>query len=137
MSQYNKQETQMKHSIVLELLKNITTNHQLKRKLKIFLGVGLVGSLMLGALFIWGGVAAFKTITSIETNPVVQEKIKNWNNSNAKDKISSLETEINNLPALVKVGCWTTAKSLMSVGVWLEKPIAENYNNLKSACLKE
>lgn len=125
----------MKRSNPLELIKNIKTNHQLKRKLKIFLGVSFVGSLMLGALLIWGGVAAFKTITSFETNPVVQEKIINWNNSNAKDKISGLEVEINNLPTLVKVGCWTTSKSLMRLGIWFEKPIDENFNNLKSACL--
>jgi len=127
----------MKHSISSELLKNISTNHQLKRILRIFLGVGLVGSLMLGALFIWGGIAVFKSIASLETNPVIQEKIKTWNNSNMQDKISSLETESNILPALAKTGCWTTAQSLMNVGVWLEKPIAENYINLKSACLKE
>jgi hypothetical protein len=123
--------------MILELVQNIRANHPLKRKFKIFLGVGFVGSLLLGALFIWGGIAAFKSIASIETNPVVQEKIKKWNNSEFKDKIPSLEAEINKLPALAKIGCWTTAKSLMSIGAWLEKPIAENYNNLKSACLKE
>lgn len=127
----------MKHSNVLESLKNTRANHQLKRKLKIISGVGLAGSLMLGALFIWSGITAFKSISSIETNPVVQEKIKNWNNSNMQDKISSLESDINKLPALAKIGCWTTTKSLVNVGVWFEKPISENYNSLKSACLKE
>jgi len=115
----------MKSYIFLESLRKFNTNRQLKQKLKIFIGAALVGCLMIGALVVWGGVAAFKTVSSIGTNPVVQEKIL------------SLETEIENIPALVKVGCWATVKSLMSVEVWLEKPVAENYRNIKSGCLNE
>lgn len=103
-------------------MRKFNTNHQLKRKLKIFIGAGLVSSLIVGALLVWGGIAALKTVSSIGTNPVVQEKVLN------------LENEIQNLPALVKVGCWTTVKSFMDVEVWLNTPIAENYNNIKSAC---
>ena len=110
---------------VLELLNKLKTNHQLKRKFKIFMGAGLVGCLMIGALVVWGGIVAFKSIASIGTNPVVQEKIL------------SLETEIQKVPALVKIGCWGTVKSLMNVEIWIEKPIAENYNSMKSACLNE
>lgn len=115
----------MKSFIFLESLRKFNTNRQLKQKLKIFLGAGLVGCLMIGALVVWGGIAAFKTISNIGTNPIVQEKILN------------LETEVQKMPALVKVGCWTTMKSLMNVEVWLEKNISENYNNIKSACLNE
>lgn len=115
----------MNHLNSRELLKNLGTNHQLKRKLKIFLGVGLVGCLMIGALVVWGGIAAFKSVASIGTNPIVQEKIL------------SLETEIQKVPALVKIGCWETVKSFMNGAVWIEKPLAENYNNIKSACLNE
>ena len=78
-----------------------------------------------GNAVVWGGIEAFKSVASIGTNPVVQEKIL------------SLETEIQKVPALVKVGCWGTVKSLMNVEVWIEKPIAENYNSMKSACLNE
>lgn len=113
----------MKRIIDLESLRKFNTSHQLKRKLKIFIGAGLVSCLMIGALLLWGGIAALKTVSNIGTHPVVQEKVLN------------LEKEIQNLPALVKVGCWTTVKSLMDVDVWLNTPIAENYNNIKSACL--
>lgn len=123
----------MKHSNALELLK-ISKKQTTKAK-KIYLSIGFVCSLMLGTLFSWGGITAFKSIASIETNPIVQEKIKKWNNSIFKDKIPGLETENNKIPELAKVDCWTTAKNLMSIGGWFEKPIAENYNNLKSACL--
>jgi len=115
----------MKRLISHELLKKIETNHRLKHKLKIFLGAGLAGCLLIGALVVWGGVAAFKSVASIGTNPMVQEKILN------------LETEIQNAPALVKVGCWGTVKNFMNVASWLEKPIAENYNTIQSACLNK
>jgi len=115
----------MKHFNSPEIFKKLETNRRLKHKLKIFLGAGLVGCLLIGALVVWGGIAAFKGVASIGTNPMVQEKIL------------SLETEIQNAPALVKVGCWGTLKSFMNVESWLEKPIAENYNNIKFACLNE
>ena len=115
----------MKQLISNELFKKLEANHRLKQKLKIFLGAGLVGCLMICALVVWGGIAAFKSVASIGTNPMVQEKILN------------LETEIQNAPAFVKVGCWGTVKSFMNVASWLEKPIAENYNTIQSACLNE
>jgi len=115
----------MKRLISHELFKKLETNHRLKQKLKIFLGAGLAGCLLTGALVVWGGIAVFKGVASIGTSPMVQEKILN------------LETEIQNAPALVKVGCWGTVKSFMNVASWLEKPIAENYNTIQSACLNE
>ena len=117
--------TCMKQMIFLEFLRKIGTNRQLKQKIKIFLGVGLVGCLVIGSLVVWGGIAAFKSVAGFGTNPIVQEKIL------------SLETELQNAPALVKAGCWGTVKSLMLVESWIEKPIAENYNTIKSACFNE
>jgi hypothetical protein len=58
---------------------------------------------MIGSLVVWGGIAAFKTVSNIGTNPIVQEKILN------------LETEVQNMPAILKVGCWATMKSLMNL----------------------
>jgi hypothetical protein len=115
----------MKSFIFLESLRKFNTNRQLKQKFKIFIGAGIVGCLIIGALVVWGGIAAFKTVSNIGTNTIAQEKISN------------LETEVQNMPALVKVGCWSTVKSLMNLETWLEKPVAENYNNIKSACLNE
>ncbi len=80
---------------------------------------------MIGALGVWGGIAAFKSVASIGTNPIVQEKIMR------------LETEIQNIPALVRVGCWGTVKSLMNAERWIEKPLAENYKNIQSACFNQ
>jgi len=112
----------MNHTLLMELLRKLKTNPQLKRKFKIFLGVGLVGTFLVGALVVWAGIATFKSVANIGANPTVQEKVL------------KLETEIQNLPALAKVDCWTTAKNLLDFQVWLEKPIAENIKNVTTAC---
>ncbi len=127
----------MKHINFSEELRYLKTNYKLNRKLKIFLGAGLAGIFMVGALVVWAGVATFKSVASIGANPVVQEKIKSWNNTNVQEKIVSLETGVKNLPALTKVGCWTTAQGLMKVEVWIAKPFVENLNSLKIACLNK
>lgn len=115
----------MKKFILHELFKLTSKNYQLKKKLKIFLGSFIVGCFLIGILVAWGGVTAFKSIVGIGTNPVVQEKIMD------------IENEIKNAPALFKSGCLETFKDLINIEIWLEKPIAENYNNIKSACLNK
>lgn len=115
----------MKLLMLQEILKNLAKDRRFKRTFKIFLGASLVGCFMIGALVVWGGIAVFKGVASIGTSPVVQEKILN------------LETEIQNAPALVKVGCWETVKKYINVESWIEKPIVENYSNIKTACLHE
>lgn len=127
----------MKHINFLEELRYLKTNYKSNRKLKIFLGAGLAGILMVGALVTWAGIATFKSVASIGTNPVVQEKIKSWNNTNVQEKIVSIEAGVKNLPALTKVDCWTTAQSFMKVEVWIAKPFVENLNSLKVACLNK
>lgn len=127
----------MKHINFSEELRYVTTHYKSNRKLKIFLGAGLAGILMVGALVVWAGMATFKSVATIGANPVVQEKIKSWNDTNVQGKIVRLETGVKNLPALAKAGCWTTAQSLMKVEVWIAKPLAENWNSVKLACLNQ
>ena len=105
-----------------ELIKKKKNNPQIMRKCKIFLGVAFIGFLLVSTLIIWGGVAAVRGVANLGTNPNVQEKVV------------ALGKEINNLPALAKVGCWDKAQSLLSIKAWLEKPIAENVKELTQAC---
>jgi hypothetical protein len=112
----------MNQSVVQELIKKFSVNHDLKRKIKIFLGVGIVGFLLVGGLIIWAGLSAVQHVVSIGTNSNVQEQVRN------------LKVEIPTIPALAKVGCWDKAKSFISVQVWLEKPVADNIKELKDAC---
>ncbi len=112
----------MNHTLLVELLGKLKSKSQLKRKFKIFLGFGLVGTILVGAIVVWASIATFKSVANIGTNPTVQAKVL------------KLETEIQNLPALAKGDCWTTAQNLLAFQVWLEKPIAENINTLTTAC---
>jgi hypothetical protein len=110
------------NSILPELYNKLKANPQIMRKLKIFLGITFIGFLLVCALVIWGGVTAVRGVANLGANPNVQEKVV------------ALGTEIKNLPALAKVGCWDKAQSLLSIKVWLEKPVAENFKELTLAC---
>ncbi len=113
------------HSIFPELLNKLKKNPQMMRKFKIFLGIAFIGFLSISALVIWGGVAAVQGVANLGANPNVQEKVV------------ALGTEIKNLPALAKVGCWDKTQSLLSIKAWLEKPIAQNVKELSQACLEK
>ncbi len=98
------------------------SNDTLKKFLKIFLGVGCLGLLLIGGLIIWAGVATVQHVADLSTDPKVQEQVQ------------KLKTDIPNMQALVKEGCWEKVQSLMNVQVWLETPVAENIQGLKDAC---
>jgi len=115
----------VKHLVLLELMRKLQANDQLKRKLKIFLGVGLAGFLLVGAFIIWAGFATIQHVASLGANVNVQEQVRD------------LKKEMPNIPALAKVGCWDKVKSLLNVEAWLEKPVAENLQSLKDACLED
>ncbi len=114
----------MKHLVLLELMRKFKASEQIKRKFKIFLGVGLAGLLLVGALIIWAGVATIQHVAGLGANAKVQEQVRD------------LKAEIPDFPALAKVGCWDKVQSLLSVGVWLEKPVAANVQSLKDACVE-
>lgn len=99
------------------------SNDRLKRYLKIFLGLGCLGLLLVGGLIIWAGVATVQHVVDLGADPKVQEQVR------------KLKTDIPNVPALVKVGCWEKVQSLLHVQVWLETPAADNMKDLKDACL--
>lgn len=97
-------------------------NQQVRRKLKIFIGIGLSVTFIVVALFVFAGVTAVKQVVSLGNDPQIKEKVQN------------LKGEINNIHALAKVGCWDKVQGFMNVEVWLEKPIADNLNSIKLAC---
>ncbi len=98
-------------------------NDQNKKKFKIFLSIVCLGILLVGGLIIWAGVATVKHVASVGANVNVREQVQN------------LKTGALTLPAMAKVGCWEKAQSLLAVQVWLEKPVGENIQSLKDACL--
>jgi hypothetical protein len=101
---------------------NFKTNDHFKRKLKIFLGIGCLGMVLLCGLVLWAGFTAVQQVAKIGSNVTVQEQVKN------------IKGEISEIPAIVKVGCWEKVQDLMNIQVWLETPLGENLTSLKDAC---
>lgn len=112
----------MNQSELQKALNNFKANDQLKRKLKIFLGIGCLGMLLVGGLILWAGVATVQYVAKIGSNVNVQEQVQN------------LKGGILKTPAIVKVGCWEKVQSLMNIQVWLETPLGENITSLQNAC---
>jgi hypothetical protein len=101
---------------------NFTANDHFKKKLKIFLGIGCLGMVLLGGLVLWAGFTAVQKVAKIGGNVNIQEQVEN------------LKGEISEIPAIVNVSCWEKVQSLMNIQVWLETPLGENITSLKDAC---
>lgn len=116
----------MKQADVISLLKKIEKNPDLKRKVKIFLAVGLTGVVLAGGLIIWAGFAAFNYMASsaqqIIQTPAVQSQVE------------SLRTEVTKVPQLQALSCWQKAQSLFAIEPWLAQPLEANLMSLKAAC---
>ncbi|MFH0781741.1 MAG: hypothetical protein V2B20_07270 [Pseudomonadota bacterium] len=112
----------MNHQELSKSLEKLKANDSLKQKLKIFLGIGCAGCLLVVCLLIWAGVSTVKHVAGLATSPGVQEQITN------------LKAEIPKLPALAKVGCLEKVKSLLTVQVWLEQPVADTLSSVTEAC---
>lgn len=113
----------MNQSELHKTFNNFKANDQLKRKLKIFLGIGCLGMLLVGGLILWAGVATVQHVAKIGSNVNVQEQVQNFKGNIPK------------IPTIVKVGCWEKVQSLMSIQVWLETPLGENITSLQDACI--
>ena len=112
----------MNQSELQKAFNNFKANDQFKRKLKIFLGIGCLGMLLVGGLILWAGVATVQQVAKIGNNVNVQEQVEN------------LKGGIPKIPAIVKVGCWEKVQSLMNIQVWLETPLGDNFTSLQDAC---
>lgn len=117
----------MKYQIIIELLKSLNNRPDLKRKVKTFALVGVVGLVITLALTIWAGVAVFNFATS-KANEVIQS-------IPYQNHIETAKNEIKGLPKIHALNCWTTAQSLMALQPWVERPAVANLMNLKTACL--
>ncbi|MBM9615682.1 hypothetical protein JWJ90_15545 [Desulfobulbus rhabdoformis] len=112
----------MNQSELHKAFNNFKANDQLKRKLKIFLGIGCLGMLLLGGLILWVGFTAVQQVAQIGRDVNIKEQVEN------------LTGGVRDIPAVVKVGCWEKVQSLMNIQVWLETPLSENITSLKDAC---
>lgn len=118
----------MKRSLFFLILRKLKEKPHLKRKLKIFITVGLVGFLFVGAMTLWAGYAAFNYVASLTTQAAKSPEVA--------AQIENVKTEVSRLPHLEALSCWNHAQSLMHVQPWLERPIMDNLTQLKGACLQ-
>ena len=90
----------MNQSELHKAFNNFTAKDQFKRKLKIFLGIGCLGMVLVGGLILWAGVATVQQAAKIVTygNPAQVE--------NRKGRISEI-------PAISR-WCWENVQSLMT-----------------------
>lgn len=119
----------MKQDIIFEIIKKAKSQPSLMRKLKIFAVVGLVGSILVGALVVWAGVTAIKFVTA-QTSQLTQSPL-------AKEQVENLKTTMSDLPRIKPLTCWGKAQSLMAVQPWVEQPLMNNLMSLKVACLEQ
>jgi hypothetical protein len=112
----------MNQSELQQALNKFKDNGHLKRKLKIFLGIGCFGILLVGGLILWAGVTTVQHVADLGSRVNVQEQVQNLKGKNL------------GIPAIAKAGCWEKVQSLMSMQVWLDTSVAENIASLKNAC---
>ena len=117
----------MKYTVILEVLNKLKEKPELMRKIKIFALVGLVGVLIVGALAIWVGISTINYVAST-ANQMIQSPV-------AQSHVETLKTELKDLPEIQAFNCWGKAQSLLAIQPWLERPVFENLENLKVACL--
>ena len=118
----------MKKEIIAEILKNLNAKPLLKKKLKMYATVGIIGFFLILTLTVWAGISVFNyTLTK------AKETIQSPSVSN---NIKDLKTEMNGMPKLQALSCWSAAQSLIAVQPWLDKSVSENLAKLKNGCLK-
>lgn len=117
----------MKKEIVYKILRKIESDKDLKRKLKIFAVVGIVGILLISAITVWIG---FKAVNYVATKtkeagqvPIVQGYAQNIN------------SELKTLSKNQVVSCWDKAQDLITIQAWIERSAIDNLMDLKVACL--
>ena len=111
----------MKKLLLHLLLHRASASPKLKRKIKVFAALSLVGVFLAGGLVIWAGVAAFDYAAGAARTVVSAQPVRL--NAPALDQ------------PLLRPGCLHKASSLLSLTHWLERPLQRSFLELKQACL--
>lgn len=117
----------MKSSIWFEIINKLKSKPQLKRKVKIFVAVSLVGVLFVGAMTIWAGISTYKYLAASVNQGMTSSTVQN--------QIQNMKTELRQIQ-FQPLSCWNKAQSLLAVQPWIERTLVDNLQNLKMACLE-
>lgn len=114
----------MKKLILIEIAKHIRAKPNLKRKLKVFAVVGVIGFFITTGLVVWAGVSTMRFASQQIQSVNVQGHLKN------------IESRWLSHPTITMTSCWDKAQSLVNYDSWATSPLVENLYNLKVACLE-
>lgn len=110
------------------LLHRAGASPRLKRRIKIFAALSLVGVFLAGGLAIWAGVAAFDyaagAARSAHTAIISSQDLQS-----AGKKLAGEQP-------LLRPGCLARAQGMLNLSHWLEKPLQQSYRELRQACLE-
>lgn len=123
-SSQNRKKINLKRFPFIELIHRAKPSSRFPTKLKVLLVFTLVFSAFFGVLMLWAGIAAVRYVASLTQDKVVAADVE------------KLKSELQRVPAFLKVGCWDKATRLMSFEPWFENPVGENLKGLEGACLK-
>lgn len=113
----------MKEQFLREIIYQIKSRPSLKKKIKIFLIVGLAGFVLTTGLLVWGAFSFLGYMGSqIQT-------------SHLNGQVQEIQTNLKQLPTVNAIGCWARAQSLMNYETWFLRPIEDNFKALKQSCL--
>lgn len=121
----------MKHMIILEILRKIQQKPEYKKKLKIFLIAASVIFFVTTGLLIWGAVK----LTSATLNYAQTISVGSTENLMAQVGAVKLDPSSPLQLGNFHLGqCWGAALALGDSQVWLQKPLADTFNNLSRQC---
>ena len=118
----------MKREVFLKILNKLKSRKDLRRKLKIFVIVGLFGFFVITTFAVWIGFKAYDYVAS-NTNNLGQSPLVKTHTQNIKSELTALSTN-------QVLSCWRHAQSLVAIKVWLERSAIDNLIDLKNACLE-
>lgn len=110
----------MKKLLLHLLLHRASASPKLKRKIKIFAALSLVGVFLAGGLLVLASAAVFDYAAR---NVVSAQSLQQ-----AGQKLTGDQP-------LLRPGCLGKAQSMLSLTHWLEKPLQKSFLELKQACL--
>ena len=115
----------MKNLIFLEIMNRLRAKPKLKKKLTIFVIVGVIGFFVTSGLVIWAGLSAVR----FASNQVQA--------LNMPVQLDRIESGIKSLPTITAMDCWGKTQSLMNLESWVKQPLVDTFRQLKVSCLQE
>ena len=95
---------------------------KLRKKLKIFLGISVVGLILSGAFAVYLGFMGMKYVAATVSTPEIAEHAE------------TLRSKVEQIPALTVARCLDAAQSFADIESLLATPILRNLQTLQQAC---